>query len=469
MMAQKIVIVEPKGEDSQMKRAIDRDAGGYAGYWNCLYGLLILFACILYTSVLTFIPRHNSILYPDYWYEAMILFIGISIRNTALTIVELYIFTNAKALLSMQVIFKAFIGIWLLFAVPYCAGYLIWTYHLGYHHPMPFIGGACGMFYDLMMLIAFWLLIPSTLKAKDNLGRQMKMYVLYRLWMIVLIVQTNVLQTISRVVPSNFQWILSVLIPASETGNCWVVSKIARKVPETNMEMLNTLLETTIIVVFAVFVTTRLSSLNESTVYSILAIEFAIHLKELYDIIKVHRKISLENKYDGNQILSTIETEKVEMLIISEFVEGISPLAYAIGFAMAYYGFNATLIRNVKNDYFGAEIIIDVEHFYAIMFQMFSINIIAMILGSILLYFYCKIDFIKEFCNVLKKYWMILIVKLPVIAMHFGYNDINFGLDYTMKFLWITNEGRFELIKNDSSLSMLQKSLLMNNTSLLNI
>ena len=133
MMAQKIVIVEPKGEDSQMKRAIDRDAGGYAGYWNCLYGLLILFACILYTSVLTFIPRHNSILYPDYWYEAMILFIGISIRNTALTIVELYIFTNAKALLSMQVIFKAFIGIWLLFAVPYCAGYLIWTYHLGYH------------------------------------------------------------------------------------------------------------------------------------------------------------------------------------------------------------------------------------------------------------------------------------------------------------------------------------------------
>ena len=92
-----------------------------------------------------------------------------------------------------------------------------------------------------------------------------------------------------------------------------------------------------------------------------------------------------------------------------------------------------------------------------------------MILSSILLYSYCKIDFIKEFCNVLKKYWIILVVKLPVIAMHFGYNDINFGFDYTMKFLWITNEGRLELIKNDSSLSMLQKSLLMNNTSLLNI
>ena len=435
-------------------------------YWNCLHSLSILFACILYTSVLTLFPRHNTILYPNYWYELLMLFVGISVRNSALTVTELYIFTNEKAFLSFDVAAKSFIQIWLLFSVPYCICYLIWTNYFGYHHPMPFIGAICGMVHDLSMLIAFWLLIPSNLKTKGILKSQIKFYVLFRIWMVVLIVQANALQTISRIISSNFQWILSLLIPASVTGNSLVVAKIARNVPATNVEMLNNLVEITIMVVFTVFVTTRMSTLNETTVYSILVIEFGIHLKELYDIIKVHKKIKEASMYDEH-ILCTIKKEKVEMLILSEFIEGIAPLAFAIGFATAYYGFNSNLIRNVHNNYYGGEVIENVEHFYTVMFQMFSIEVIAMILSAGVLYYYCKINFFKEFCIVMKKYWVILIVKLPVLAMHFGYNDINFGLDYTMKFLWITDQGRLELIQDDVNLSELEKAMLINNTFLM--
>lgn len=101
------------------------------------------------------------------------------------------------------------------------------------------------------------------------------------------------------------------------------------------------------------------------------------------------------------------------------------------------------------------------------MFQMFSIEVIAMILSAGVLYYCCKINFFIEFCIVMKKYWVILIVKLPVLAMHFGYNDINFGLDYTMKFLWLTDEGRLELIQDDVNLSEFEKNMLMNNTFLM--
>ena len=49
---------------------------------------------------------------------------------------------------------------------------------------------------------------------------------------------------------------------------------------------------------------------------------------------------------------------------MNEFVDAILPLASGIAFAMAYYGPNATLIKNVKNDYFGGQVIQDVEYFY---------------------------------------------------------------------------------------------------------
>ena len=46
-----------------------------AGHSNALFCFVILGACILNTAVLTLVPRSNSILYPEYWYEGLIAFI----------------------------------------------------------------------------------------------------------------------------------------------------------------------------------------------------------------------------------------------------------------------------------------------------------------------------------------------------------------------------------------------------------
>ena len=41
-------------------------------YWNAFYALAILVVCTLATAIVTLIPRHNTIFYPEYWYEPMI-------------------------------------------------------------------------------------------------------------------------------------------------------------------------------------------------------------------------------------------------------------------------------------------------------------------------------------------------------------------------------------------------------------
>ena len=44
-------------------------------YWNGLYGVVVVIACILSSFIVILIPQHNVIELPEYWYEGM--FIGI--------------------------------------------------------------------------------------------------------------------------------------------------------------------------------------------------------------------------------------------------------------------------------------------------------------------------------------------------------------------------------------------------------
>ena len=55
----------------------------------------------------------------------------------------------------------------------------------------------------------------------------------------------------------------------------------------------------------------------------------------------------------------------------------------------------------------------------------------------------------KEFCGVLTKYWLFMVIKLShLISSYFASHDVNFGMDFSGKFEWVTHEGRLNLIQN---------------------
>ena len=69
-------------------------------YWNFLHGFLILAGCLSAASLVTLIPRHNTIFYPEFWYEPIVLFVStVCLRLTIATLAELYVFTKVKELL----------------------------------------------------------------------------------------------------------------------------------------------------------------------------------------------------------------------------------------------------------------------------------------------------------------------------------------------------------------------------------
>ena len=69
--------------------------------------------------------------------------------------------------------------------------------------------------------------------------------------------------------------------------------------------------------------------------------------------------------------------------------------------------------------------------------------------------------------DLMEKYWWIMAIKLSLrIAIFFCYNDINGAMDYTLKFEWISENGRFDLIRNANDLSLTEKLHLLPNATL---
>ena len=155
-------------------------------------------------------------------------------------------------------------------------------------------------------------------------------------------------------------------------------------------------------------------------------------------------------------------------LIVAELVEALVPIAFSAAFATAYYGPNGFLIRNVRSNYFGGIEVKYLKNFYTSLCQMFGIDICAMIICFYSLKYFCKTNLMKCLYDLMEKYWWIMAIKLSLrIVIFFCYNDINGAMDYTLKFEWISENGRFNLIRNANDLSLNEKLHLLPNTTLI--
>ena len=66
-------------------------------------------------------------------------------------------------------------------------------------------------------------------------------------------------------------------------------------------------------------------------------------------------------------VIENIKRRASQKSILAEHVEGLVPLAYAIGLAMAYFGPNVYLLGNVFRDIWAYEKVKDVKYLLFIM------------------------------------------------------------------------------------------------------
>ena len=430
-----------------------------SNYWYSFYGIVVVGACIVNISVFTIIPRKNSIVHQEFWYESLMCAVfGVSIRHSALNVLSLYIFSKVEYLRTMAHLFKVFIACSFSVAVPYCISYISWTLYMGYNHPLPFVGN----FILFEEIFTFCFLYRLQLRSRKEMKIHGNVYLKYQVWHIL---QNVPHELISMVAATQLQWILIILVPLARIVSTKVALKIVQQKPETNCSDVIFFVSTEMAINYTSYLTGRISSLKQITVYGLLIGEVCLHMHACYRIIKTRIGVMEDNDNTVHNF-RRIRTMMTEKLVMVEFIDAVMPLAFGISFTMAYYGPNFSLMVGIGNNYFGGRVIDDVETHYFAMLQMFGFDFIAVIMSGLFLRIFCRINILQEFSNLMKKHWMIFVVTVPSVAMHFGAKDINFGLDYTGEFLWITEEGRSHLICIDKEISNNEKMLLLSNSTI---
>ena len=434
-------------------------------YWNFLYGLMILVGCLLAALIVTLIPRHNTIFYPEFCYEPVLLFVStVCLRLTLATLAELYVFCKEQELISMKVFLKLFFVYSMSFVVPYAIYSAIWTIYLDRNYPLPFIR-LCGYGLYPTNIVAVWFLFRPE-KAKYQKGKILY-FILYRLFCFVVGLQLIGLRIVIKI-SSHVEWIIAIIIPMVVRLDSWIISKIVQKITGKSNEAANCLVVLNLTHGFGFFKATALFSASQFTVNCMLFVDLGLHMRTCYQIISLSKKVKEEPDAEEKENVEVIDQDKRAKfldLVVTELIEIMIPAIYGLSYATAYFGPNAHLMRNVGSDWFGGEIMNDIQHFYLVLLELFAIDLICMVVTAVSLYKFCNFDVLQEFCKLLKKYWWMMMLQLSTIIISLGTTDINFAMDYTGKFLWISEEGRYDLIRNSSDLSENEKAKLLTNMS----
>ena len=83
----------------------------------------ILAVCAMFLSMITLIPRSNSIIYQTQWFECSLLMAGLNILMAGNDTLNMAIWFNEKSFLSFHILFRMYILYMTTWIVPYISTY----------------------------------------------------------------------------------------------------------------------------------------------------------------------------------------------------------------------------------------------------------------------------------------------------------------------------------------------------------
>jgi hypothetical protein len=378
-------------------------------YWNGLYAIMFLACIILFSSPAILFPMHNAIEFPKYWYELLLAtIIGPSTASNLQRTFECKEFFKLNSKMTLRFFISTCVFGVLSWSVIGVATHFLWILCSGKSKIMPF-GCNFGAFLGVILqLLVFRYQIPYELRVLSETQKRINTYILYDLWSAFVVQGLYALNiVIFLAFPSDLQWIWSFSFPILRWFSCWVQGKILQRSVDFQDEFPNVLinLRSNIghSVVLAIFLGTKAT---EATSYLILAIDFALNLISCLQIIRMHRRVNL----DTSRNLQKDNDKKQEFLglALAKTMEIVVPLSYILTFCVAYYGPNAELLGNVRNNKWQFEAINEPVQLIATVLQMFGIDLLSGVVAGVLLWKLCGMNIIQEACRGMKVYrWYI--------------------------------------------------------------
>ena len=462
-----ITVEEIRANEDNDQTSVGRDKkvkSTQPSYWNLLHLATIEGTSILFLLPSLWIPRHNSIYYPDFWYEIIILIAPTaSFTGTAMSMLECVIFTKQKSLLKISVVLKMF-GCYFVSTIgTLLLSYVLWTLVMQFQHPMPLVGIATYFAIWFTLLCTLWsgFLFPLELRMNNGFRSKIKTYLKYEIWWFIMTLQTDFLTFGFEVITGYPQILFAILIPTVKALNGKVLMKLVSEMVGKDDEMATILMGVRLNIHFALFVAIRMNGAENLTIASVIIVDLVLQLKMAYEIIQLNNQVS---NSEERQITHPKKEKVVLKLLLAELVEGLVPMIYAIVFAMAYYGPNGLIMGNILSDTWQYQKVEDAARLFVIQALFFGLDLVCVAANTFLVFKFGNVDLIMHFCQLLKDYWfMVTVLIMHPVSVLFIMNDINVAMDMTMKFEWITEEGRIKFIQNATDLNDNEKKMLLEN------
>ena len=451
-------------EESEQK--INNSNPNKVSYWYVLTIIIVLGYSIVFLSPQLLIPRHNIIYYPNMWYESIFCSLATLLAYSMRKLLDLSVCTKEKSLIEIAMIVRLFLWLASIYLILVYMSTFVWTSYLEFHLPIPFCGLLLNVLVWLIGDCCLWSMIvfPSELINKEEFRCKINPYIVYDMWWFIINLQREALSFGFKAISREFQFIFALLIPAVKEMNKRLLGKLIRRTVGEEDEKANVLVSIRLNIHYALFVAIRMNGAEEQTVLSILIVDFLLQLWMTRQIIKEDQKVKAE--IEKTDAIQNRRERAIMKLLLAEATEGIVPIAYAIGFAMAYYGPNGNLTGNVLSNIWAHKKVDNVGRLFAIQFMLFGIDSLAAMINTFVLLKFGSVNLTKEFCKAMKKYWLFLTIQLGnTITFYFGFNDISLGIDMTRKFSWITTDGRLRFIYNATDLNDDEKAVLLANNS----
>ena len=421
-----------------------------------IVGISVLFA-IPWTTI----PRTDSIIYQSHWMEVLLPSVANDMLHTGTGILRLSTWTKEEEIMSIWTYLKLFLLEQIIGSLFYVIAHVIWSIYLQFNHPPP-QSGLIRLPTWIMFTISLWIVLPSHLLANENFRQKLKLYMLYFPWFTMSMILREILSHLFYNFPDTFQFLVPFLVAGCREFDKLLLSKLVTKMMGAQDEAATTLVAILINSSYSFFIAVRLVGSTYATLCSVVAIDFCIHLKSTFQIIKEFRRVNDAR----NANMNTEYDAKLAMLIISELIEGFTPIIYLICIAMAYYGPNDHLFSNIGSSYWGTNIE-DFRPLFATMTLLFAIDTLSILINAFCIWKAISINILPDFPRIIIKYghFMSIIFALNM-NMYFGSTDINVGMDQTRSFQWITKEGWMNLVNTSKILTNEEKSDLLGTDNL---
>ena len=290
---------------------------------------------------------------------------------------------------------------------------------MGYNPPIPF---AVLFSYPMVILfcIVLWFEFPYVLRKNKLYRRRIQAYMLSWVWWSISRFHYMGLSMLFTALPLKLHWIIAIIMPTCRYFNLKVYSRFVNEYAGRDNKMAMIRMEISVGIDYSLFVAIKLASASEVTLFLILGVEFLLNVHKCYIILVLNKKIRV-NFLDEMRLSEEIH-EIIVDLVLCETLEVLVPLAYFSTFVIAYVGPNAKILGGIQNDYWNYEKVHNLGRVIKVGMEMFFVDFSSFVICGGILYKFCAINIVQEFCKAIKQCWTIITIlisgKIFTVRIH---------------------------------------------------